>query len=202
MLTSDVCDKINQIPGNVRGAVFQTDAKYIKSLYGQQKLDQLKDALNELGQPIAYENIQPMEWYPLCWRVLAFKVIQDLFNWRNDDFMKMGNAAPKYSFIVKLLMKFFISPKIGMANAPHYWKRHYDIGQLRMDEFNEEKQFAIIEIHDFKIDPVFCIYFSGYFKRLFSFILPKKIINIEETKCLHRGDSYHEYNVTWTSETG
>ena len=196
MLTSEACEKLIQIKGHVRGAVFQTDAKFIKLQYGQEKLDQLKNTLHELGHPVEYDTIQPMEWYPLYRRVLSFKVMQDMFHWHDEDFMKMGNAAPKYSFIVKLLMKFFISAKTGVRHAPQYWTRHYDLGSLKVLEFNDEQRFSIIQLHDFMVEPVYCVYLKGYFKRLFAFTLPKHIIRIKETKCMHRGDPYHEFNIT------
>jgi hypothetical protein len=120
VLTNEACENIIQIKGNVRGAVLQTDAEYIKRYCGQEQFTNLKDTLQRLGYAVDYENISAMEWYPLGRRVLSFRVMQDLFNWQEEEFRKMGNAAPKYSFIVKLLMKFFISPKTGLSNASQY----------------------------------------------------------------------------------
>lgn len=198
MFTKEVCENIAQIKGSVRGAVFQTDAEYIRRCFGQEKLDQLQKILQNFGYPIDYRNIRAMEWHPLSRRVLAFKVMKDLFDWHDEDFKKMGNTAPKYSFIVRLMMKFFISAKIAITHAPQYWSRHYDVGSLTVVEFNEEKKHAVIRINDFKITPIYCRYLEGYFKRLFSFTLPKEIIKITETQCMHHGGSCHEYSIYWS----
>lgn len=200
MPASETYKKLMQIKGHVRGAVFQTDAKYIELHYGQEKLDQLKNTLRELGHPIEYENIQTMEWYPLYLRILSFKVMQDLFKWQVEDFVKMGNAAPKYSFIVKLLMKFFISAKTGLHHAPHYWARHYDIGSLKVLDFDEEQRYSVVRLDDFEVEPLYCYYLKGYFERLFAYTLPKHKIKVKETKCMHHGDPYHEFNITWAPE--
>jgi len=200
MLEKEVYNSISSIKGNVRGAVFQTDAEYIKLMYGLEKLDQLKNTLKKLKSPIDYENMHAMAWYPLSQRVLAFRVIQDIFNWQDEDFKKMGDAAPKYSFIVKLIMKFFIAAKIAIERAPQYWSRHYDIGALKVAEFNEATKHAVIQVHDFDVMPIYCRYLEGYFGRLFMFTLPKHTIKVIETKCMHRGDPFHEYDIAWVAE--
>jgi hypothetical protein len=198
VITDEDCSSIAQIKGNVRGTVFQTDAAYIQRILGQAKFGQLKKRLKECGYPIEYKTIRAMEWYPLNQRVLSFRLLQDMFHWQDADFWQMGNTAPKFSFTIRIMMKLLVSTKTAMYEAPLTWSRHYDIGSLSVPAFNEEDKYVVVQISDFKILPVFCRYLEGYILRLMEFILPKFSISIEETKCMHRGDPDHIYEINWT----
>ncbi|MGD9379498.1 MAG: hypothetical protein PVI51_02915 [candidate division WOR-3 bacterium] len=185
------------ITGRVRGAVFETDAAFIKNRYGAEGLEKIKTALQTMGQPIDYESVNSMEWLPLGLRALSLLVIKDAFNWNDEQIKEMGDAAPKYSFIVKLLMKFFVSPRVAFSHAPEYWVKHYDIGKLDAVELDEERRRATIQLHDFRVHPVYCKYLEGYFQRLFKFMYPKSRVEIKETKCMCDHGTHHEFLVTW-----
>lgn len=199
MLTKEDAQKLVEIEGKVRGAVFQTDAEYIKNKHGQDGLKKVKDELKRLGYPIEYEKIKAMEWRPLGLRAISLLVIKDLFKWEDKDVKLMGNSAPKYSFIIKLLMKFFISIEEAFSHAPEYWEKHYDVGKLEIVELNEEEKYAILYIKDFKIHQVYCKYLEGYFQRIFEFILPDEKVIVKENKCMFKGDDYHEFKGDWSN---
>lgn len=196
MIDLENADRFMRLQGRVRGAVFETDAEYVKHRYGPQGLDRVKAALQEFGYDVKYGQISAMEWLPLGLRALSLLVIQDLFSWTDQDIKDMGDAAPKYSFIVKLFMKFFISPRVAFDHAPEYWEKHYDTGQLEAKELNEKKSCAIINLYDFEVHPTYCKYLEGYFQRLFKFMYPSSHVEIKENKCMCRNDRYHEFYVT------
>jgi hypothetical protein len=196
MIDKKNIDRFMRLQGRVRGAVFETDAEYVKFRYGTQGLERVQAALEELGYDVQYVRISAMEWLPLGLRALSLLVIKDLFSWTDADLKDMGDAAPKYSFIVKLLMKFFISPRVAFEHAPEYWEKHYDTGYLEAKELNEEKDYAIVNLHDFDVHPIYCKYLEGYFQRLFKFMYPGSHVEIKENKCMCRNDSYHEFCVT------
>ena len=138
-----------------------------------------------------------MMWYPLRLRVLTFYAMREVLSWSDNDFRTMGFNAPKYSLIVKLLMKFFTSPRTAFNHAPEYWFRHYDVGSLEIDTFNEKECYAVQRIKDFTVPPLYCTYLEGYFKSLYVFTFPGKHITIQETLCASRGDPYHEFRAEW-----
>jgi len=183
------------IKGKVRGAVFETDAEFVTSRLGKEGLERISRVLAELGYPLAYENINSMEWLPLGLRALSLLVIKDVFNWSDEDIKNMGDAAPKYSFIVKLLMKFFVSPRVAFSHAPEYWIKHYNIGRLVPVHLEEATGNAIIHLHDFNVHPLYCKYLEGYFQRLFKFMYPNKHIEIKETACMCDHSPHHEFVV-------
>lgn len=196
MINKEDVDKLMNITGKVRGAVFETDAEFIKNRFGEEGLARVTDALRELGHPIIYESINSMEWLPLGLRALSLLVIKDVFNWSDDEIKEMGDAAPKYSFIVKLLMKFFVSPRVAFSHAPEYWVKHYDVGRLEPVELEEATGNAVIHLHDFNVHPLYCKYLEGYFQRLFKFMYPNSHIEIKETACMCDHSPHHEFVVT------
>jgi hypothetical protein len=197
MVPKDEIEKLMTTEGQVRGAVFETDAAYITKKHGREALEKIEAGLRALGYEVRYEDISSMEWMALNLRALSFLVMKDVFKWTDEEFMAMGDAAPKHSFIVKLFMKFFISPHVAFSHAPEYWVKHYDIGRLETVSLDEEDRHAVLSLHDFSLHPLYCRYLEGYFGRLFKFMFPNAKIRVKEADCMCRGDSHHEFLVDW-----
>lgn len=197
MISKAVADRYANIEGNVRGAVFETDAVFIRSRHGDEGLSRLRAELVRLGQPIDYDSLASMEWQPVGLRALSLIVMRDVFNWGDDDIREMGDAAPKYSFIVRILMKFFVSPSAAFERVPEYWARHYDIGRLEAVALHADEHYAVVRLHDFQIDRVYCRYLEGFFGRLFKFTFPRSEVTIKETVCMHEGGGFHEFTSRW-----
>lgn len=197
MITRKEFGEIIKIDGKVRGSALKTDAAYIMSHKGEQGLQKIEEEFRRLGYPIEYRKFKDTGWYPLCLRILSLLIIKDTFKWSDEDLKIMGDTAPKYSFIVKFFMKFTGPPKEGMNSMPKYWKMHYTIGDIDTVEINEQKRFMKIRLKDFKTHPLLCRYLEGYFRRLLQFNFLEEKVDIEETKCMFRGDPYHEYKLYW-----
>lgn len=200
MITGTEAARIVAIKGRVRGAVFETDAVFIRKRYGDAGMDRVCAELQRLGYPVAYDRIASMEWLPLGLRALSLLVIKDVFGWNDGDVKEMGDAAPKYSFIVKLLMKFFITPKVAFSRAPEYWEKHYDVGRLEAVELHEEERHAVVRLRGFKTHSVYCRYLEGFFGRLFKFTFPRSAVTVKETVCMCQGGSMHEFVVDWEDQ--
>ncbi len=197
MLSREDAEQLLSVQGQVRGAAFETDAEYIRNRCGISGLKKVEAAVRDLGKELDYERVSSMEWMSLGLRALSLLVMKDVFGWSDGEIKAMGDAAPKHSFIVKLFMKFFVSPQVAFSHAPDYWTKHYDIGRLEAVSLDEEKRHAVIHLYEFTVHPVYCKYLEGYFGRLFKFMFPKSNVMIEETSCVCNGDSCHEFLVDW-----
>ncbi len=197
MITKNDADSIMKHQGMARGTTFQTDAAFIKRNHGEEGIHKIEEEFMKVGYPIDYEKINAMKWYPLGLRVLSLRVIKDVFNLGDEDLKAMGDSAPKYSFIVKLLMKFFVSPSETLKRAPEYWKKHYTVGTIEAAEFKEGEKHITLFVKDFKIDPVFCRYLEGYFRRLIQNLFPNKKVESKEIHCMYKDDTYHEFQMSW-----
>ncbi|MDH4210762.1 MAG: hypothetical protein OEV79_04875 [candidate division WOR-3 bacterium] len=197
MVPKDEIEQLMAIKGQVRGAVFETDAEYIRNKQGRDGLEKVEAGLRVLEYELNYGDVSSMEWMALSLRALSFLVMKDVFNWSDEEIVAMGDAAPKHSFIVKLFMKFFISPHVAFSHAPEYWTKHYDTGRLEAVSLDEETRHAVVRLYDFTLHPVYCRYLEGYFGRLFKFMFPNSKVKVRETDCTCNGDSCHEFLVDW-----
>jgi len=186
-----------QIKGNVRGDVLRANAAYIKYREGEEGLILIEEKLEELGYPLKFKGFKSLKWYPESLSVLIILIAKDIFNWKNSDIFEMGNFAPKYSFIVQLLMRHFLSPRKCFEESPKYWKAHFDFGELETVEFNEKEKYLIVRVKGYQFHPLICIYHSGYFLRIAQFVIQSQKITIDEVKCIYKGDSCHEYLIKW-----
>lgn len=196
-ITKEEVKKLMEIPGKARGAVFQTDAEYVREKKGEKGILMVKEELKKIDCPIDYEIIKATSWHPVGLRAVSLLVIQKVFNWSDKEIEDMGNTAPKYSFIVGLLMKYFLSFPMTYKKSPAYWKEHYTAGELEAPDYDLKKKYYIIRLKDFKIHPILCAYLGGYFMRIGQFVLKGINFKAKETKCMFKGDIYHEYLVRW-----
>jgi len=197
MIIKEGIKKIMQIKGNVRGAVFQADAEFIRERKGEKGLKTVEKKMAELGYSLKFDEIKSGEWYPESLSVLAILVAKDLFNWDEKDIFDMGNSVPKYSFIPKIFMRYFLSLKRFIGEVPKYWRKHFDFGELEVYELNEGKRYLVLREKGYKFHPLMCLFHAGYYLRVAQFTIRSEKITIKETKCVFRGDPYHEYVIKW-----
>lgn len=196
-ITKEEIKKLMEIPGKIRGQVFLTDFEYIKQTKGEKEAGRLREKMKEWRNPIDYEKIKIAEWYPVGLRAVSLLAIKETFNWGDKEIEELGKSAPKLSFIVKILMKTFLSIKRSFQESPNYWRKHYLTGELVPAEINEKKKYFRLHLKNFKVHPIICIYLSGFFYTIASFVLKTTKIKCKETKCMFKGDGYHEFLISW-----
>jgi cyclopropane fatty-acyl-phospholipid synthase-like methyltransferase len=190
-------ERLMKIRGNIKGALLQTHAIFIRKKKGEEGIKKVEEKLRKLGYPLIFNKINPFDWYPEGLNVLILLIIKELFNFTDKEIFEMGNCAPKTSLVAKIFMKHFVSIEKVLKEAPHYWKRYFDFGELEIKEFNQEKKYIDCVVKDYKFHPIKCIFHAGYFLRVAQFVLESKEISIKEIKCYFKGDPYHEYVIKW-----
>jgi len=197
MLTKKEFQEIVRLEGQVRGSALNTDAAFIRSREGREGLRRVEERFRILGYPLEYRHIRDMGWYPISLRALSLCGVRDVFRLGEADMKDMGDTAPKFSFIVKVFMKFSDLNDVALDSIPGYWRMHYSIGDMRIGEINENEGYVTLRLENFCIHPVLCSYFEGYLRRLLQFGFSDKQLECSETKCLHKGDTHHEYRISW-----
>ncbi|MEA3344424.1 MAG: hypothetical protein U9Q16_01965, partial [Patescibacteria group bacterium] len=86
------------VPGMVRGIVFKTDFEYVRNKLGEEKTVLLEKKLNDWENPIDYQEIKPLKWYPVGLRILSLLAIKETFEWGDKEIFDLGSSSPKYSF--------------------------------------------------------------------------------------------------------
>ncbi len=183
--------------GNVKGEVLRGDLEYVKNKMGEEGLRKVENRMAEMGYPLRLEEIKSFEDRKEAQAVLIYIICREIFGWGEEEIAKMGEDAAKTSFIVKALLKYFVSIQRVLSETPNFWARHHDFGELEPIEADEEKKHLIIRVKGYDFHPLACAYHRGYFLSVARLSIKGKNIAIEETECVHRGGKYHEYKVTW-----
>src|SRR4030042_3936251 len=196
--TEDIAKKLIEIKGEVRGVVFEIDRAYILKEKGEEGLKKVEEELEKLGYPIKYKEIKTMEFYPVGLRVISLLVIKRVFNFNDEKIEEIGIFATKVSLIIKIFTRYFLSvERVFFLEAPKIWRKHWTKGDLIPVELNEEKKYAILRLQNFSLHPIYCTYLKGYFPGPFRLMIKSSKMTPEETKCIIRGDEYHEFLIKW-----
>ncbi|MBE0432241.1 hypothetical protein IBX73_02105 [candidate division WOR-3 bacterium] len=197
MITRTEFQEIIKLDGQVRGSALNTDAAYVESQEGRAALHRVETTFQTMGYPLQYTKINSMGWYPVCLRVLSLRLIQDVLMLDEAGLRTMGDAAPKFSFLVRVGVNLPLLPAAFTKKIPGYWRRHYRVGELWASEMNGQERSLRLQLRNFRLHPVLCRYFEGYFGRLLQFGFADQQVECRETKCVYEGDACHEYELSW-----
>ena len=195
IISKEEFEEFIKIKGEVRGLGLQTEAKFISEKKGKEALKKLEDEMARLGHP--YSDIKTMEFYPLGLIALALLTIKRLFDFTDKDFQELGAFEAKASLIVRLFMKYFISLDGMVKEVPKMWRKYYSVGDFKVMDLKKEEKEVVLRIENFKVHPILCQVFIGYFSSLMRMITKSDHITCQETKCVHKGDEYHEFFMKW-----
>jgi len=191
-------DEVMTKKGNVRGDVLRDHFLYVKEKEGEEGLKEMEKIMEELGYPLEFNDIKVLEWYPDAYCGLMLLLLKKHFGWTERDIQDMGTGVLRYSFIVtRLLLRYLVSAEKLLEAAPLTWRKHLDFGELEVVEHNKEEKRIVLRTKDYDIHPLTCVYQKGYYAGLFRYTVRSDNISVTETKCLHKGDPYHEFVVEW-----
>lgn len=197
MLEQKEIKELLSLKGRVRGATFITDMKYIELKKGKDELVAFKKEAAKVFKDFDYDKVTNTSWYPVGYRILSLLLIKDYFKFSEKDIFNMGYKAPKISFIVRTLMRYFISLKKTFKEASKYWDEHWSVGSLEPHFINIKNKRLILRIKDFKAHPIMCLYWRGYFSAVAELTLRNQKVTTVENNCMSKGDKYHEFLLTW-----
>ncbi len=183
--------------GKIRGVGLKNYADYIFKEEGEESLKRVEDATARVGYPIKYGMLKSMEFYPLGYQAITIEAVRQTLGYTNEKFYELGNFEPKVSFIIKLFLKYFVSLDRLAKEAPNMWRKYYTVGNIKVTELNKEQNNLVIRLEDFPCHPIQCHEtLRGYFARMVQMVVADEVIS-KETKCVFRGDDYHEYLMEW-----
>lgn len=198
MTTKKEIKKIEKnTPGKTRGTTFITDANYIEQKKGQEGLKKLQQQMDKWDIDIDYKKIRNNDWYPAGWRIISLLAIKKTFNWGDKEIFKMGETAPKNSFVVKTLLRYFVSTKKTFKETVKYWDKHWTVGELVAKSIDTKNKRMVLRIYDFEAHPVLCQFLRGYFKEILKLTTRGGNCSAKEKKCASKGDPYHEFVLKW-----
>ena len=190
--------KLMRLKGEARGVTLAIDRDYLLKNKGEEGLKKVEEELAKLDHPIKYKEIETFSYYPVGLRILSLLVIKKVFNFDDEKIEDIVFFGTRVSLIVNFFTKYIFSlQRVFLREGPRIWREHWSVGKLIPVELNEEKKYAILQLKDFNLHPIYCIFLKGYLSGLFSMIIKSPKITCQETKCSFRGDEYHEYLIKW-----
>ncbi|MCD4705727.1 hypothetical protein K8R61_01460, partial [bacterium] len=189
--------KLLKIKGMVRGSVLKTDLKYVLDKKGEEGIKKIKKEIKKILPAFNYDEIKNTNWYPVGWRALSLLIIIKTFNWSEEEIFKMGQAAPKNSFIARTILRFFVSLKKTVEEIPKYWRKHYSVGKMVNKKIDIKNKIIITCLKDFNIHPCLFNYFRGYFHTITELATRSNDVTIEETEVSSKENSYRKFTIRW-----
>lgn len=190
-------EKLKKMEGKVRGSCSESMIEYLKNIGKEDYLPKIEAKLKEYGFEEKIRKIDPLRWYPIAFEVALIFSIYEILDWKKEQLKELGRNIPKISFIVRLLMKYFVSTERSYRAARVYWKKHFDSGEFQSVELNKKGKYILVRIKNFDLHPLYCIFLEGYLETMTNFIIKSKKIWTTETKCTFKDDPYHEYLMKW-----
>jgi hypothetical protein len=195
IISKEEFDELMRIKGKTAGVAIREHKAFILKEKGREGLKKLENTIVGLGYP-GYRKIKPMSFYPVGLYALTLMVVKRLFNFDDKKFEEMGRFNAKLSIVIRFFMRFLISLDKAVKGVSKMWRRYYTIGSLRVIDQDERKRYGILRLENFNLHPLHCQVSKGYFSTILEMIVKKSVI-CEETKCVHRGDEYHEFLLKW-----
>ncbi len=196
-ITKEAINEMMNAPGEVCGATLKTDKDFILKKGGEEKLKEVEKELEEMGYPFSYKKIENMKFYPWGRRVLSLIAISRVFKMDREKIKEMGMNAPKKSFLVKLFMRYFLTPESTFKKVSSLWRQHHTIGRLEVIRINKEERNTSLRLYNLNFHPIFCDYLCGYFIGIAKMVEGSQV-TCEEKKCFFKGESFfHEFFLTW-----
>ncbi len=195
-ITKEEIERVKNIKGDVRGAVFKTDKDFILKEGGEEKLKEVEERISSFGHSLKYNEVGEMEFYPFTLRVFSIIAIKEVFDFDESQIKEMGKKAPKVSFVIKFFTKYFLSPEKTLSKIEEIWAKHSTTGKVKAKEINEKEGFAIFSFSENEFHPLYCKYLSGYLEGAISMALQKNVI-VEELSCGYSNSGIHEFKAKW-----
>ena len=143
--------------GEVRGIALINENDFIIKEKGKEGLKKFEEAVARLGIKKEEKELNKWEFYPIGQEIIELLVIKKIFNFSDDKMKEIGILGSKLSYIVKLFFQYYMGSMNFLAQkAPELWRKYYTVGDLVVEEINEEKKYIIIDIKNFNFHPIHC----------------------------------------------
>jgi hypothetical protein len=197
MIEEKELKKLLRVKGLVRGSVLKTDLKYVLDKKDKEGVKKVKKEIKKAVPGLDYDKIKNTDWYPVGWRAISLLIIIETFNWNEKEIFKMGQAAPKNSFIARTILRFFVSLKKTAEEIPRYWKKHYSVGKMVDKKIDIKKREITIYLKDFNIHPYLFNYFRGYLHTIAELATKSENVAIKGAEITSPKKPYYQFTIKW-----
>jgi hypothetical protein len=190
-------DHLMSLSGNVKGEVLKTTFAYIEMREGPEGVKKIEDVLSEIGYPFSYKAISSYKWYKESYSISIYLSAIVVLGWKQEDIYNLASSALGLSFLLRLIVKQFISLRQIFEESPKYWDRHLDFGSFVPLELDEDKKYITFFIEGYKFHPISNVYHSGYVDAVMKLSVKSEEIIIKVVKSVYDGEPHTEFLGQW-----
>lgn len=196
IISKEELEKLEKIEGETRGFSIKGEAEYILEKEGKEGLKKLEDIMEKIGYPIKYKELKTLNFYPVRYESITSLVLEKAFGFDKEEFQKLGRFESKLPLLIRVFTKYFTSIEKAAKAAPKMWRHYYTGGDVTVAELNKKERYVVLKLENFYTYPMFCQTLAGVFAGIVQIVVGKEV-SCQETKCIHRGDEYHEFLLKW-----
>jgi hypothetical protein len=184
--------------GLERGADIKFLRHYARIKAGNSGIRAIEGELAQAGVGLPdFAKLKDLEWISAKLPTIYMLAMAKVFGWSEKEVYEMGHEALTIHVALKFLLKYFSSPSATFSRAARRWQKSYSFGKMEIVDFDGTGRKVVVRLLDFKKHPITCVYLRGIFVKIVEIATGSERASIEETKCVFRGDPYHEYLITW-----
>jgi predicted hydrocarbon binding protein len=191
-------ERLKSLEGNIRGCCLKSMVDALLEAKEEKFLPAIQQKLTEYGFEEDLRKIGALKWYPVAFIIASIFSFYEVLNWEESDIKEAGRNCPNSSAqILFRLSVYTISFEKVFQKLSYFWQKLVGLGELESVELNEEEKYGIVRIKKFPIHPLYCVFIKGFGEGFGKLLIKSEKVSVEETKCIHKGDKYHEFVVRW-----
>jgi hypothetical protein len=190
-------DRLMSLSGNVKGEILRTTFAYIEMQEGPEGVKKIEDLLAEMGYPFPYASIRPYGWYKESYSISIYLSAILVLGWKQEEIYNLARSVLKLSFLLRLIVKQFVSLRHIFEESTKYWERHLDFGSLVPHEMDEEKKFISVYIKGYAFHPISNVYHAGYIDAIMRLSIRSEEVHVEVVRSVYDGESHTEMRGQW-----
>lgn len=191
-------EELKKLPGKQRGEHLKYIIDYIKSEKGEEGLQKIENTLQRADFDIGeVDKIRDTQWVSESIARAFLVAATRIFEWDEKKVFEIGRQAMIQSSVVKIFLNFFLSPEKTIRKGIKQWRNHFSRGELELKTLDKDNKKGVLVLKDFPTHHLDCVFFQGFFKQMLEVMTGSNHVDIQETKCMNRGDDYHEFSFQW-----
>lgn len=191
-------ERLSALLGQERGIDYNNMYRVIKAIKGEEGIQEIKKALNEINFEIPDDKkYNDYAYIPegLSW--ILYVAAVKTFNWSEKDIEELGGKLVLSSPMLRILIKYFLSLEKTIKRAVESWRKKSTVSSLELVNFDKKNKKMTLRLTNYDMHSTVCSLLMGSYTKVVELASGSKNVKARESKCAFQGDSFHEFIITW-----
>lgn len=161
--------------GNVSGSCTNAIFEYLNFVGTKSRIPEILARAEEYGAQQKTMKLDPLKRYPISEEMALIFAAKDVLDWGDEEVKELGRSIPRVSLLVKMFLRYFLNLDSTTRQAKKYWDKHYDFGEINIISTDIESDDYTVEVTDFDIHPVYCVFLCGFLETMIGFVQTRPV---------------------------